>query len=288
MKFTNKSFLKIIFLIFLSHPLLSCSKAENINSSFEKKYGQEIQRMREARGLDRMGEARVRNPHANLKFSTPPTQAEVERQISKGKNYQPYVGIKKFGQKASTTYRPNAEVYETQHNKNPSNSLPDDMFYITYNTQLSPPFRRAGREFDLVNIPEYDAYGVRTEMSDKKYLLAGNNSVQRSVDEINATRSRDDIEISQILIKERRAEKRQKKTIRVFGRNLLAKAVEIDEVIIEDEVAETEEKNLENNQIKQEGKKVKVEEKEEKLLNQEMAQIKNKAEDKLTKIVENR
>lgn len=236
MNLNNFKSVKILFLASLLFTLFSCAKEETINSSFERKYGREIQRMREMRGLDRMGKAVKRDPLANPQYSSPPSRAEIERQMAGNGGYNSYSPIQKIGQAPRQDYRPNAEIYQTQRRNNPSRSLPDDMFYITYNNQLHPPFKRIGQEFDYISIPEYDAYGVETEMANKQYLLAGNNAVQKSLDKIRSARSEDDVAISKSLIKEIKEEKKQKRTIRIFGRNLLSSTVEVEEINFEEEV----------------------------------------------------
>lgn len=199
------------FIFLLVLPLFSCFAPKTTNELFEEKYALDIQSIKQRRTL-------AQNPiqQNSVMFSAPPTQEEVARLSASG-GYYPYYDVTKFGEKPTNNYLPNSEVYQPEGVKN-AVKIPPDMFYITYKTDLHPKFRRVGVEFDAIQIPPKDAYGVTTEMSQKHYLLAGNNSLQRSVDEINNTRSVDDFEISEILIKEQKRLKQKEKMAKIFGK----------------------------------------------------------------------
>ena len=107
-----------------------------------------------------------------------------------------------------------------------SSQFPQGMFDLRYRTRLSPPFRKSGFEFDRIKVPMKDAYGVKTEMSEKEYLLVGNESLQKNVDQINSQRSEDDIDNSEILIKEQKWLKRRRKMMRIFGEDSLEAELE--------------------------------------------------------------
>ena len=101
------------------------------------------------------------------------------------------------------------------------------MFQIGYNTDLHPPFTRAGLEFDNILVPEKDVYGVDTELAEKQYLLAGNNVVQNSVDFVHSERKEEDVELSEILIKERKKLRRRDKMIKIIGSDNFLKVIPI-------------------------------------------------------------
>ena len=76
MKFNNKFLLQILLLIFSSSLLFCCSKKKTINESFERKYGREIQMMRQQRGADPMF------GNSQTMYSKPPTKFEVDKKMA--------------------------------------------------------------------------------------------------------------------------------------------------------------------------------------------------------------
>ena len=97
------------------------------------------------------------------------------------------------------------------------NNLPDDMFDLVYNPTINAPFVVSGLEFDTINIPERDYYGIASTLNDKRYVLAGNQVLQKNIDEVIKQQSAEDIELSEILIKEQRQLKKQQKLTKIFG-----------------------------------------------------------------------
>lgn len=211
-KFSQKFYTILITISSLLFLLPSCSKQLNINETFEKKYGKEIEKIKVER-------AQAKESKQQVTSSMAPTAEEVARDIVAESDYYPYVDVSKFGEKTPQNYLPNAESYEQTKANNPANSLPANMFEITYNTTLHPPFRKNDDAFDAIKIPPSDVYGVKTAMSEKAYLLAGNDVVQKTIDQINAEKTREDIEISHILIKEQKQLRRQEKMEKMFGKN---------------------------------------------------------------------
>jgi hypothetical protein len=211
----NFFLLIIISLFFLV--LTSCTykvEMNQINESFEEKYGSEIDAMLKQKGVyNKKGKIISRS---QTFYSTPPTRAEVERKYLKNETYQGYVGVEKYVTMPRRRIVSAREVYQAVPSA--SSRLPDDMFYITYNTQVHPPFSRIGKEFDQINIPRYDAYGVKTEMSEKIYLLAGNGNLQKTIDEVRNSRTADDPEISKILIEEANRIQNNKRARKIFGK----------------------------------------------------------------------
>lgn len=232
------SFQKLVFcLIFFA--VSSCAKdslEESANKNFEKKYGQQVKKI----SADRVP---TKQQNKEVVVSTAPTPEELQATASdKAKqDYYSYVDVAQFGEKIPQAYLPNGEVYERTRGANPSNTLPPDMFEIAYNTNLYPPFRRAGVEFDRIEIPPFDAYGVKTEMSEKTYLLAGNASLQRNIDLVNSTKTPIDMEVSEIVIREHKQLKRKEKMIKIFGED----SIEIAELDKAKEAVKKEEKSEE-------------------------------------------
>jgi hypothetical protein len=204
---------KILFLLLAFFGLASCSsfqKVPNVNEAFEKKYGQQVAKMNVDRTLPKEAEKVVTN------FSAPsPEEVRKENELN-DPSYYAYVDVNKFSG-LPQNYTPNREIYERSRTK--SGGLPDDIFEITYNTTLHPPFQRIGAEFDAIDVPPYDAHGVKTAMSDKTYLLAGGDALQRSVDNMEKQRTEDDVEISTILIDEQKQLKKKQRMEKIFGKN---------------------------------------------------------------------
>jgi len=214
MKFLKKFLPELLcaLLLFLSSCTWSSSKKVNAyNAVFDKKYGKEVEKIRATR-------APTQQISKEVTKIQPPTQDEMRLINNKaGDNYYAYTDVSKFGGKEPQNYLPNGEFYEATRNNNPSNTLPQNMFKVSYNTTLHPPFRRFGVEFDRIAIPASDVYGVQTEMSEKSYLLAGNNSLQKNVDQINAEKTAEDIEMSEALINEQKQLRRKQRMQKTFG-----------------------------------------------------------------------
>jgi hypothetical protein len=212
MRFERRFSFHFSVFILLQLLLPSCSSSQNINEAFEKKYGKEIKKIKVAR-------APIKESNQQVVFITPPTEEEITASIAAESDYYPYVDVSKFGEKMPQHYLPNAETYEQTKANNPANSLPSNMFEIAYNTTLYPAFRKTGTEFDRIEIPPTDVYGVKTEMSEKPYLLAGVDSLQKAIDQVSAEKTADDIEFSHILVKEQKQLHRQEKMEKIFGKN---------------------------------------------------------------------
>jgi hypothetical protein len=222
MKFLKKFLPELLCtLLFLAS---SCAwsplkKANDYNAAFDKKYGKEVEKIRATR---------LPTQEINKEITTiqPPSEDEIRALNNKiGNNYYAYTDVSKFGEKGPQNYLPNGEFYEASRDSNPSNTLPPNMFQVSYNTTLHPPFHRSGVEFDRIVIPASDVYGVKTEMSEKSYLLAGNNSLQKNVDQINAEKTAEDIEMSEILINEQKQLRRKQRMQKTFGDNSLELAL---------------------------------------------------------------
>jgi len=126
------------------------------------------------------------------------------------------VDTTKFSLKRVEDFSPNEQTI-TAAKAAGQNKLPDDMFDLIYNTELSPPFVVSGLEFDTIKIPERDYYGVASTLNDKRYSLAGNNILQKNIDSLIRSRSIEDVEFSKIIIKEQKQLKKQQKLAKIFG-----------------------------------------------------------------------
>lgn len=207
--FQNGIFFKYFFWIAISLLATSCysSRLPDVNAEFEKKYGEEVEKMNQGRnmGLESQEVTIVQSPNP----------ADINA-LMREDDYT-YVGVDRFNDKPPRIYLPNGESYEQTKAFNPSNSIPPDMFEISYETGLYPAFRQQEAEFERIAIPPRDVYGVKTRMSEKPYLLAGNSSVQKSVDRILSEKTPEDIENSEILINERKVFRRKQRMVKTFG-----------------------------------------------------------------------
>jgi len=170
----------IFFLLLLLNT--SCRKTVDINSDFEAQYGSEIEKMRAQR--DMMKSAMEMAPQSS------PQNSPLA--INKDFAYESY----------------QAPIVLQKPSK-----LPDDMFLITYDTQNYPAFRVIGGEFDAIKIPQEDAYGVKTEVTNKPYLLVEAPSIQKSVDRINEDRDVANIARSEAEIEKAKKADREKRAI---------------------------------------------------------------------------
>lgn len=221
MLFGPKSLSKY-FAILLFFLLASCSSKETVNEAFARKY---------AKDIARINSARMAGDRATSKEMTSfamPTVADIKRERAQnGGGYYAYVDIKKFGEKTPKNYFPNAEIYQKSVVSHPNQRLPEDMFDLSYNTSLYPPFSKSGLEFDNIKVPNQDAYGVKTQLAEKQYLLAGNGAIQKTVDFMQSKRQKDDVEFSKILIKEQKRLRRREKMIKIIGSDHFLKVVPV-------------------------------------------------------------
>jgi hypothetical protein len=196
--------------------LSSCSLGlEKSNQDFIKKYQEEISQINQQRTPDK----ETKN---ETLFSAPPTREEVVKELANKAEYYPYSDISLIGDSPREEALPNRETYELSKAKNPNNSLPTNIFEISYNLNLYPPFRRIGAEFDGIEIPQKDAFGVATNLSEKNYLLIGNNSLQRNIDKINSEKSDGDIEVTKMLVAEKKKILKQQKSNQLSSNEIKA------------------------------------------------------------------
>lgn len=121
-----------------------------------------------------------------------------------------------------------------------TNNVSDDMFDLTYNTSLSPPFVFSGIEFDVIKIPEKDYYGVPSTLNAKQYVMAGNQALQKNIDGIILAQNAEEVEFSETLIKEQKDLRKQQKLVKIFGED--SSFVEKEKIKHENEVQKTETK----------------------------------------------
>lgn len=190
--------------------LNSCVPKDTINDGFEEKYSEAIESLKARRTENAAGGKQ------NF-FSTVPTTAEIEGQKMQ---YYTYSDIAKFGQNSNPNALPSPENYYSQSGAAPQGTAEPGIFEIRYSLDSQTFFRRPGIEFDNITIPEYDAYGVKTAMSQKSYFSPGGNLLQRSIDKVIDSKGEFDDENAEILVKEKKQILRKKLMKQIFEGNV--------------------------------------------------------------------
>ncbi|MDX2083334.1 MAG: hypothetical protein SFV53_05060 [Rickettsiales bacterium] len=191
---------KFLLLTGLFTAIFSCSNENNINENFNEKYGEQIIEIKAGRLA----------PKTELKdkinFSAPIAQEQRIYTNSHAPEIPEYYSTQQFANQipASAVFTSSAEMFENN-----------------YNFPISVPFKQIGAEFDNIEVPSQDAYGIKAAMSDKEYLLISRKLLQKNIDNINAAKSSQDIENSQTLIFEQKKLKQKLQTIKIFGSDSL-------------------------------------------------------------------
>jgi hypothetical protein len=152
--------------IFLFLFLFGCSHPSQSNDDFTAKYGNQVKKINLARKQEIKKDAK-----------------QHKKDSSKNAN----------------------QLLPRYSNESLENQSLGDGFEIRYSVNHSG-FRRIGAEFDEINIPQNDIYGVTTDFDkQKEYLLIGNNYLQKNIDDISSYSDfEEDIEISKILIAQKK------------------------------------------------------------------------------------
>lgn len=205
----------------------SCSNHQEFNfsdnSNFEKKFGNQVELINSERNFQQ-------NSSSNNSDTLDPTNAvnlnipifQNENNDDKSNSFN-YVDISHFGMAQPRQYFPNYETYQQGARNNPNSNLSPRIFEISYNTYLNQPFDESGKDFDMIDIPEIDSYGVRSSSNNKNYNLVPIKSLQNAVKTINDSKTIDDIEFSKKIIVEKKVLLRRKKLDRFQEKNQYVK-----------------------------------------------------------------
>lgn len=213
------------FLLLALIALDSCASSKshnNTNSEFEKRFSGDVSKINAFRSPPpREGE---QNPNINSvvekqknntnRFSEPDELLGI---AGSARYSSANVDTTKFSLKQEENFSPDQQTLVAGNIANQQNKLPDDMFDLTYNLGVHQPFVVSGVEFDKIQIPERDYYGIASTLNDKRYFLAGNQILQTNIDDLIRSQNAEDIELSEILIKEQRQLKKQQKLANIFG-----------------------------------------------------------------------
>ena len=216
----KKIYLTIYFL-FITLVLNSCQipfiESKN-DKRFEEIYSKDVNRINRERTSKENDSAKDLS-----KMLVPSSQ---NQRASGDTNSFDYVEISYIGSKKQEKYYPDFETYEFGKYSNPSNAFSPKIFEIGYNTYLNKPFSVSGVEFDFIDIPELDSYGVKSSSGDKNYTLIPIQSLQDSIIIINQSRTDEDIEFSKKLIADKKTLLRKKNTLRYNDSNEYTKFFE--------------------------------------------------------------
>ncbi len=200
----------------------SCAKpgANSLaNAEFENKYSKEVEFINSSRKepiFDPDAEARkmAQKKRAPTAFEDP---AAIIGVSSIDKFSSARVDTSKLKIAQPQNFTPDEQTFGEGRAMVAKSKLPDDVFDLVYITDISPPFAVSGLAFDVIEIPERDFFGIKSTLSDKQYLLAGNEALQKSIDYINDTKTDDDVELSEIIIGEQKEIRKQQKLAKIFG-----------------------------------------------------------------------
>jgi|APGre2960657468_1045069.scaffolds.fasta_scaffold00669_8 hypothetical protein len=188
----KKIYFRIYFVLLITS-LTSCQlifKEISFNQKFEDQYSDDIEKISQSRNAPE-------SPKEELeKLLTPSLQSDTGLN---GTNSFDYVGMSHFGSNQKK-YFPDYETYEQGKFSNPSDQFSPKIFEIGYNTYLNQPFTKSGVEFDFIEIPESDSFGIKSSSTNKNYTLIPIRSLQDSIEIINKSKTAEDIEFSKKLI----------------------------------------------------------------------------------------
>lgn len=222
--------LKIFIVIFLCGVTSSCfstvSNSSSVaNEEFREKFSSEISAINSKRNeLEIEEENFVNRNLVQMKTSNiyddPALSLGVASPISRSGGY---IDTSKISIKKYEDNFPSKQDLDGMISNFSQRSLPADMFNISYNTSQHPPFFQYGGDFDKIEIPKYDAYQISTNLDDKPYFIVSSDSLQKNIDKIIKSRREEDVEFSEILIKENKNLRRQKRLGEIFSSDKFAK-----------------------------------------------------------------
>lgn len=222
----KNKFTKILLLIILSLAACKPRNTDSVNNEFRKKYSKDVDYLKNYTNQlqqqsitdfqeGQKSESELLIPK-NSKYDNPDKLINVSGPL---KENEADFETHKLILEPRKYYTPDAQTFIEGHRNFAPDKLPPDIFEIRYNTNLHPPFVMTGIEFDVIQIPAQDKYGVSSNLSEKQYLLAGSDSLQRSIDKYDFSRNQEDLEFSEILIKEQKELLKEKKNQEIFGKD---------------------------------------------------------------------
>ena len=214
----KKIYWAIYFLLFFSTQ--SCNFSyDSGDKQFKERYSKQVKEINKERE-DSFAKNSLVNNMDNLL-----NPMEQEDNFPNKANNFDYVDIAHFGSNKKK-YFPDYEVYEHSKLSGPESQFSPKIFEIGYNTHLNQPFSVSGVEFDFIDIPESDSFGVKSSSSNKNYTLVPIKSIQEAIKAINQSRTVDDVEFSKKIIVEKKILLRKKNLLNNDEKNDYVKLFE--------------------------------------------------------------
>lgn len=198
--------LKIIFVILLIILFDSCSnKLGKANEKFLQEYGDDVDRINQNR-IEVMGDDSLSQDNSqNWSGKASQWDDSATNFGVAGTNHFKSAQVDTSGLKF---FKPNQEEFTPDMQtllEGKRRSLPSYIFDISYNLFNYPAsYGRSKVSFDDIVIPVKDAFGIKSQLSEKNYILVGKGNLQENIDHINSITDYQDRNISKILIKERK------------------------------------------------------------------------------------
>lgn len=187
-----------LLVIFLNVACIGNNAIPDQNENFNKKYAKDLESVKASR-VEPKGEKT--GSDAKLNF-TAPLEQDPARYTNSNITIPEFYSSQQFANQI-----PPSAGFTSQK----------EMFENSYNPTITAPFRKIGAEFDVIEVPKKDAYGIKSTMDEKEYFLVSRKWLQSNVDKINAEKNSTDIRNSETLISEQQKLKRQAKMFKIFG-----------------------------------------------------------------------
>lgn len=196
-----RPFLPLLVIFLIS----SCGSKPTVNTDFEMKYGKSIEEIQAQR---------MEPQQRRFMNVVPSNQSSDWRDENFDPNsYFPHADMSHFDKKKlPQVFTPNGQESRVYVGE----KIPDDMFVISYNLKNHSPYKKIGAEFDGIEIPDEDFYQVKTESSDKSYLLVKDDQIRNNLARTRKERSDQDIKNSEVIIAEYKEKTREEKMLNIF------------------------------------------------------------------------
>lgn len=162
--------------LFLFSSLFSCAKKIDLNKEFRKEYGPLVEQINDGRDRGVYDDEKNNKNLKEYKRSRflPYSNEEIEAASDNSLPYS-HFDLSQIGRSLGDIKIANGEFYWY---KTEADIAAEDLFYkedypLSYKTRTG---------FDNLIIPEADAYGIKSALPRKNYLLVGSDSIQKAID----------------------------------------------------------------------------------------------------------
>ncbi len=214
---------KLSILLCVTSVVFSCKNpgSSAINQNFQEKYGSQVEKIQDYYSLQRKkayNESRPKSPRVRS-YKDP---SQILGNEGPSKAAESFFDTTQLSNQKQQNFKPHTPDIQTlRHAKQfyPANNLPDDLFSLKYQMTRKLPYKVVGYEFDRIKIPKKDAFGINSDLNDKKYIIAGNDDLQRSLDQYSKAQTEYDNEISDLIIKEKRKIEQEQRYKELYDTN---------------------------------------------------------------------